>query len=66
MAFVDGGYSGDETNRAAFEASRIRVSVVKRTERKIKGFIVLPHRWIVSARWAGSIAHGAWPRITKV
>src|SRR3954470_5539510 len=29
LAFVDGGYAGDETQRAAFEASRIRVSVVK-------------------------------------
>jgi transposase len=28
VAFVDGGYSGDETQRAAFEASRIRVTVV--------------------------------------
>jgi len=28
VAFVDGGYSGDETQRAAFEASRIKVSVV--------------------------------------
>ena len=47
LAFVDGGYSGDETMRAAFEASRIRVSVVKRTDREVKGFIVLPKRWIV-------------------
>jgi putative transposase len=47
LAFVDGGYSGDETQRAAFEASRIKVSVVKRSDRSVKGFIVLPKRWIV-------------------
>src|ERR1700749_236353 len=45
--FRDGGYSGDETQRAAFEASRIRLTVVKRTDRAVKGFIVLPKRWIV-------------------
>ena len=31
----------------AFEASRIRLEVVKRTDKEIKGFIVLPKRWIV-------------------
>lgn len=47
LAFVDGGYAGDETQRAAFEASRIRISVVKRSDRTVKGFVVLPKRWIV-------------------
>ena len=47
VAFVDGGYSGDETERAAFEASRIKVTVVKRSDRSVKGFVVLPKRWIV-------------------
>ncbi len=47
LAFVDGAYAGDETARAAFEASRIRIQVVRRTERTVKGFIVLPKRWIV-------------------
>jgi transposase len=47
LAFADGGYSGDETQRAAFEASRIQISVVKRSDRTVKGFVVLPKRWIV-------------------
>jgi transposase len=47
LAFVDGGYAGDETARAAFEASRIRLQVVKRTDKDVKGFVVLPKRWIV-------------------
>jgi transposase len=47
LAFMDGGYAGEETARAAFEASRIHISVVKRTDRAVKGFIVLPKRWIV-------------------
>ena len=47
MSFVDGGYAGDEAQRAAFEASRIHITVVKRTDRNIKGFVVLPKRWVV-------------------
>jgi transposase len=46
-AFVDGGYQGDEAQRAAFEASRITVTVVKRTDKEVKGFVVLPKRWVV-------------------
>ena len=47
MSFVDGGYRGDEAQRAAFEASRIAVTVVKRTDKEVKGFVVLPKRWVV-------------------
>ena len=47
MSFVDGGYQGDEAQRAAFEASRIAVTVVKRTDKEIKGFVALPKRWVV-------------------
>ncbi|HEY4172265.1 MAG TPA: transposase [Rhodopila sp.] len=36
-----------ETARAAFEASRMRLEVVKRSNKDIKGFVVLPKRWIV-------------------
>jgi transposase len=47
LAFVDSGYDGDEARRAAFEASRIPTTVGKRTDKQVKGFIVLPKRWIV-------------------
>ena len=47
MAFVDSGYQGDEAQRAAFEASRIAITVVKRTDKQIKGFVILPKRWVV-------------------
>lgn len=45
--FVDSGYNGDEAQRAAFEASRITITVVKRIDEKVKGFVVLPKRWVV-------------------
>jgi transposase len=44
---VDGGYAGDETQRAAYETSRAKLTVFKHTDREVKGFIVLPKRWIV-------------------
>jgi transposase len=47
MSFVDGGYQGDEAQRAAFEASHIAITVVKRTDKEVKGFAVLPKRWVV-------------------
>ena len=47
IAFVDGGYQGDEQQRQAFETSRIRIEVVKRTDKEIKGFKVLPKRWVI-------------------
>ncbi|WP_211252795.1 transposase [Acidiphilium angustum] len=53
MAFVDGGYQGDEAQRAAFEASRITVTLVKRTDQVVKGFIVLPQRWVVERTLGG-------------
>jgi putative transposase len=47
MSFVDGGYQGDEAQRAAYEESRISITVVKRTNTQVNGFIVLPKRWVV-------------------
>jgi putative transposase len=64
MSFVDGGYQGDEAQRAAFEASRISITVVKRTDKQVMGFIVLPKRWVVE-RTSGSIARDACRRISR-
>jgi transposase len=47
MSFLDGGYQGDEAQRAAFETSHIAITVVKRTDKQVTGFIVLPKRWVV-------------------
>lgn len=47
VAFVDGAYQGEAAQRAAVEASRIALIVVKRTDKTIKGFVVLPKRWVV-------------------
>jgi transposase len=49
MSFVDSGYNGDEAQRGAFERRAVSpsVSVVQRNDKQIKGFIVLPKRWVV-------------------
>jgi transposase len=38
---------GDETQQAAVEASRMKISVVKRSDRTVREFVVLVKRWIV-------------------
>ena len=53
LAFADGGYSGDETQRAAFEASRIKVSVVKRSDRTVKASSCCPNAGSSNAHWGG-------------
>ena len=47
MCFADSGYLGDEAQRAALGASRASIAVVQRNDKQIKGFIVLPKRWVV-------------------
>lgn len=45
IAFVDQGYTGDETEQAAAEQG-IRLMVVKLPQAK-KGFVLLPRRWVI-------------------
>ena len=65
MCLVDSGYSGDEAQRAAFEASRISITVVPRNDKEIKGFIVLPKRWLVEQTFGWITEPDASPRISR-
>jgi len=47
LTFFDSRYANDEVQRVAFVAGRVAVILVKRTGRSLKGFVVLPKRWIV-------------------
>jgi transposase len=53
IAFVDQGYTGENTAKQARQAS-IKLEVVKHTEAK-KGFVLLPRRWVVERTfgWLG-------------
>jgi hypothetical protein len=72
VAFVDGGYQGQDTKKEAAK-HKIKLEVVKVPEAK-KGFVLLPKRWVVerSFAWAARFrgrplprppASAAWPRI---
>ena len=50
LAFVDQGYTGEETAEAA-AAYGIQLEVVKHTEAK-RGFVLLPRRWVVERSFA--------------
>src|SRR5207302_850952 len=50
LAFVDQGYTGDDTADAAREHG-IRLEVVKLPEAK-RGFVLLPRRWVVERSFA--------------
>ena len=50
--YADGGYQGPEFQRAVRAAlSRVELEIVKRSDR-VKGFLVLPKRWIVERTFA--------------
>jgi transposase len=50
LAFVDQGYTGEEPAATAQEHG-IRLEVVKHAEAK-RGFVLLPHRWVVERSFA--------------
>jgi transposase len=50
---------------AAFEASHISITVVPRNDKQIKGFIVLPKRWLVERTFGWITEPDAWPRISR-
>ena len=50
VAFVDQGYTGEETRRAA-DGWGIRLEVVKLPDAK-RGFVLLPRRWVVERDFA--------------
>src|SRR5271157_4456824 len=63
MSFVDSGYQGDEAQRAAYEASRITITVVP-TQRS-KASSSCPKGGSLKEPWAGSTARDACQRISR-
>jgi transposase len=46
--YADSGYQGPKFQRGMRKAmARVRVEIVKRSDKAVKGFTVLPKRWIV-------------------
>jgi transposase len=53
------------TQRAAYAASRIRITVLDRADCKVKGFIVLPKRWIVERTFGSVNRERPWQRTSR-
>jgi putative transposase len=53
LIWADGGYAGKlvEWVRDLRKANRLRLEIVKRTD-DVKGFKLLPHRWVVERTFA--------------
>ena len=49
--FADGGYAGDKLKNALTEIGDWTIEVIKRSDR-VKGFVVLPRRWVVERSFA--------------
>jgi transposase len=50
--YADGGYQGPEFQRALKKSlARVNLEIVKRSD-QVKGFVVLPKRWIVERTFA--------------
>ena len=50
--YADGGYQGPEFRRAMKKVlARVNVEIVRRSD-QVKGFVVLPKRWIVERTFA--------------
>ena len=49
--FADGGYAGDKLKTALTKIGDWTIEIIKRSDR-VKGFIVLPRRWVVERTFA--------------
>jgi putative transposase len=52
--FADGGYAGDKLKNALTEIGDWTIEVIKRSDR-VKGFVVLPRRWVVERTFNATI-----------
>jgi transposase len=67
--YADGGYQGPEFQRALKKSlARVNLEIVKRSD-QVKGFVVLPKRWIVERTfaWLGRCRRLAkdWENLTR-
>jgi transposase len=67
--YADGGYQGSEFQRAlAKSLTQVNLEIVKRSD-QVKGFVVLPKRWIVERTfaWLGRCRRLAkdWENLTR-
>jgi transposase len=60
LVWADGGYNAHQVERAAAQVPPLRVEIVKRSG-DMKGFVVLPRRWVVERILGSSPSTGSSP-----
>ena len=61
---ADGGYNAWQVGAAVAKLPRLRVEIVRRSD-EMKGFAVLPRRWVVEHTFSGSDETGGSPGILR-
>ena len=64
LIWADSGYNAWQVDAAVAKVPRLRLEIVKRSD-DLKGFVVLPRRWVVERTSPGSGATGVSPRISR-
>ena len=64
LIWADGGYNARQVDAAVAKVSRLRLEIVKRRD-DMKGFVVLPRRWVVERTFPDSAAIGVSPRTSR-
>ena len=56
LVWADGGYNAHQVDAAAAKVPGLRVEIVKRSD-DMKGFVILPRRWVVERTFAWISKH---------
>ena len=64
LVWADAGYHAHQVDTAVAKIPVLRLEIVKRSD-DMKGFVVLPRRWVVERPSPGSAATAASPRISR-
>ena len=64
LIWADGGYNAWQVDAAVAKMAQQRLEIVSRNN-DVKGFVVLPRRWVVERPFRDSGATGDLPRISR-
>jgi len=64
LIWADGSYNARQVDAAVAKVPLLRMEIVKRSD-DMKGFVVLPRRWVVERTSPGSAETGVLPRTSR-
>ena len=65
LLWADSGYNAHQVDAVVAKVPSLRIEIVKRSD-DMKGFILLPRRWVVEKTFPWFAAIDASPRIGKI